>query len=223
MELITTLLDFFVHLDVYLGEIILTFGLWTYAILFLIIFLETGFVVTPFLPGDSLLFAAGTFAALGVLNPFLLFVLLFTAAVLGDTVNYWIGSIVGHRAFEKDRRFLNRDHLIKTQKFFEKHGGKTIVLARFVPIVRTFAPFVAGVGTMKYRYFLTYNILGAFLWTSLFIFGGYFIGNIPLVKENFEIAIMAIIFISLLPMIIEYINGRREQNTPKLPDQEEPV
>jgi len=222
MELLTTLLDIFIHLDVYLGDIIRNFGVWTYAILFLIIFLETGFVVTPFLPGDSLLFAAGTFAALGALNPFLLWALLFSAAVLGDTVNYWIGSIVGHRAFEKDRRFLNRKHLEKTQRFFEKHGGKTIVLARFVPIVRTFAPFVAGVGTMKYRYFLTYNILGAFLWTSLFIFGGYFIGNIPFIKDNFEIAILAIIFISVLPMIVEYINGRRE-NAAKLPDQEEPV
>ena len=218
MDIITTLVDFFLHLDVHLGEIIQNYGGWTYAILFLIIFMETGFVVTPFLPGDSLLFAAGTFAALGLLDPFLLFFLLFAAAVLGVTVNYWIGSKVGLRAFEKDRRFLNREHLVKTQKFFEKHGGKTIVLARFVPIVRTFAPFVAGVGTMKYRIFVLYNIFGAFLWTSLFIFGGYFIGNIPFVKENFEIAIMVIIFISVLPMIIEYINSRRKRKPVKLPD-----
>ena len=213
MEILTALLDFFLHLDVHLGELILNYGGWTYAILFLIIFMETGFVVTPFLPGDSLLFAAGTFAALGSLDPILLFFLLFAAAVLGDSVNYWIGSVVGLRAFEKKRRFLNQEHLEKTQRFFEKHGGKTIILARFVPIVRTFAPFVAGVGTMKYRNFVLYNILGAFLWTSLLVFSGYFIGNIPFVKENFEIAIMGIIFLSVLPMIIEYIKTRRERKT----------
>ena len=215
MDFIATLLDFFIHLDVHLGEIILNYGGWTYAILFVIIFMETGLVVTPFLPGDSLLFAAGTFAALGSLNPMLLFFLLFAAAVLGDTANYWIGSVIGLRAFEKERRFLNRDHLEKTQRFYEKHGGKTIVLARFVPIVRTFAPFVAGVGTMKYRNFVIYNIFGAFLWTSLFVFGGYFIGNIPLVKENFEIVIIVIIFISVLPMVVEYINSLRERKSVK--------
>ena len=213
MDFLVTLLDFFLHLDVHLGEIILNYGIWTYAILFLIIFMETGFVVTPFLPGDSLLFAAGTFAALGSLDPIVLFILLFAAAVLGDTVNYWIGSVVGLRAFEKERRFLNREHLEKTQRFYEKHGGKTIVLARFIPIVRTFAPFVAGVGTMKYRNFIFYNILGAFLWTSIFIFGGYFVGNIPVVKENFEIVIIVIILISVLPMVVEYINSRREKKS----------
>ena len=213
MDFLVTLLDFFLHLDVHLGEIILNYGIWTYAILFLIIFMETGFVVTPFLPGDSLLFAAGTFAALGSLDPIVLFILLFAAAVLGDTVNYWIGSVVGLRAFEKERRFLNREHLEKTQRFYEKHGGKTIVLARFIPIVRTFAPFVAGVGTMKYRNFIIYNILGAFLWTSLFVFGGYFVGNIPVVKENFEIVIIVIILISVLPMVVEYINSRREKKS----------
>ncbi len=213
MDFLITLLDFFLHLDVHLGEIILNYGVWTYAILFLIIFMETGFVVTPFLPGDSLLFAAGTFAALGSLDPILLFFLLFAAAVLGDTVNYWIGSAIGMRAFEKERRFLNREHLEKTQKFYEKHGGKTIVLARFIPIVRTFAPFVAGVGTMHYRNFVFYNIFGAFLWTSLFVFGGYFVGNIPVVKENFEIVIIVIILISVLPMVVEYINSRREKKS----------
>ncbi len=213
MDFLMTLLDFFLHLDVHLGEIIRNYGGWTYAILFLIIFMETGFVVTPFLPGDSLLFAAGTFAALGSLNPILLFFLLFSAAVLGDTVNYWIGSAIGMRAFEKERRFLNREHLEKTQRFYEKHGGKTIVLARFIPIVRTFAPFVAGVGTMHYRSFVFYNIFGAFLWTSLFIFGGYFVGNIPVVKENFEIVIIVIILISVLPMVVEYINSRREKKS----------
>ncbi len=213
MDFLITLLDFFLHLDVHLGEIILNYGVWTYAILFLIIFMETGFVVTPFLPGDSLLFAAGTFAALGSLDPILLFFLLFAAAVLGDTVNYWIGSAIGMRAFEKERRFLNREHLEKTQRFYEKHGGKTIVLARFIPIVRTFAPFVAGVGTMHYRNFVFYNIIGAFLWTSLFVFGGYFVGNIPVVKENFEIVIIVIILISVLPMVVEYINSRREKKS----------
>jgi membrane-associated protein len=213
MDFLITLLDFFLHLDVHLGEIILNYGVWTYAILFLIIFMETGFVVTPFLPGDSLLFAAGTFAALGSLDPILLFFLLFAAAVLGDTVNYWIGSAIGMRAFEKERRFLNREHLEKTQRFYEKHGGKTIVLARFIPIVRTFAPFVAGVGTMHYRNFVFYNIFGAFLWTSLFVFGGYFVGNIPVVKENFEIVIIVIILISVLPMVVEYINSRREKKS----------
>ena len=213
MDFLVTLLDFFLHLDVHLGEIIRNYGVWTYAILFLIIFMETGFVVTPFLPGDSLLFAAGTFAALGSLDPIVLFILLFAAAVLGDTINYWIGSVVGERTFEKERRFLNREHLEKTQRFYEKHGGKTIVLARFIPIVRTFAPFVAGVGTMKYRNFIFYNIVGAFLWTSLFIFGGYFVGNIPVVKENFEIVIIVIILISVLPMVVEYINSRREKKS----------
>jgi membrane-associated protein len=213
MDFLLTLLDFFLHLDVHLGEIIRNYGGWTYGILFFIIFMETGFVVTPFLPGDSLLFAAGTFASLGSLNPILLFFLLFSAAVLGDTINYWIGSVVGLRAFEKERRFLNQEHLEKTQRFYEKHGGKTIVLARFIPIVRTFAPFVAGVGTMKYRNFVFYNIFGAFLWTSLFVFGGYFVGNIPVVKENFEIVIIAIILISVLPMVVEYINSRREKRS----------
>ncbi|RMG90605.1 MAG: DedA family protein [Chloroflexi bacterium] len=208
MELVSTLIDLFLHLDVYLDEIIRNYGAWTYGILFLVIFMETGFVVTPFLPGDSLLFAAGTFAALGSLNVALLFLLLFVAAVLGDTVNYWIGHQVGPRVFEQDVRFLKREHLEKTQQFYEKHGGKTIVLARFVPIVRTFAPFVAGVGTMNYGRFVTYNIFGAFLWTGLFIFGGYFFGNIPFVKRNFELVIVGIILVSVLPMVVEYVRNR---------------
>lgn len=211
MELINSFIDFFIHLDVYLGEIIQNYGFWTYAILFIIIFMETGFVVTPFLPGDSLLFAAGTFSALGLLNPVLLFALLTIGAILGDAVNYWIGSKIGSRAFEKNYRFLNREHLEKTQRFYEKYGGKTIVLARFVPIVRTFAPFVAGVGTMKYKKFAYYNIIGAFIWTSLFIFGGYFFGNIPVVRHNFEIVILSIIIISILPMVIEYIRSRKRK------------
>ena len=208
MEFINVVIDLFLHLDEHLNSIIQDYGTWTYALLFLVIFLETGFVVTPFLPGDSLLFAAGTFAALGSLNVVLLFVLLFIAAVAGDTVNYWIGNRIGPRVFEQDFRFLKKEHLQKTQRFYEKHGGKTIVLARFVPIVRTFAPFVAGVGTMSYSRFITFNVLGGFLWTVLFIFGGYFFGNIPIVRENFEIVIVAIIFLSVVPMVIEYIRGR---------------
>lgn len=212
MEFVDVIIDLFLHLDEHLNQIIQDYGTWTYALLFLVIFLETGFVVTPFLPGDSLLFAAGTFAALGSLNAVLLFVLLFIAAVAGDTVNYWIGNRIGPRVFEQDFRFLKREHLEKTQRFYEKHGGKTIVLARFVPIVRTFAPFVAGVGTMSYSRFITFNVLGGFLWTSIFIFGGFFFGNIPVVRENFEIVIVAIIFLSVVPMIIEYLRGRSHKH-----------
>lgn len=211
MEMVKMLLDLFLHLDIYLSEIIQNYGLWTYGLLFLVIFLETGFVVTPFLPGDSLLFAAGTFAALGALNVALMFLLLFGAAVLGDTVNYWIGHAIGPRAFEQNYRFLKREHLEKTQRFYEKHGGKTIVLARFVPIVRTFAPFVAGVGVMNYGRFIMYNLIGGLLWTALFIFGGYFFGNIPIVRHNFEFVIVFIILISVIPMAIEFVRGRHAQ------------
>lgn len=214
MEIINFLIDFILHLDQHLNEIIQNYGAWTYAILFLIIFMETGFVVTPFLPGDSLLFAAGTFAALGSLNVWLLWGLLFMAAVLGDTVNYWIGNKVGPRAFDQDIRFLKREYLEKTQAFYEKHGGKTIVLARFVPIVRTFAPFVAGVGTMKYGRFLIFNLAGAFLWTGIFIWLGYFFGNIPFVKENFELVIVAIIALSVVPMVIEYVRSKARKQSP---------
>ncbi len=220
MEFLKTLIDFFIHLDVHLNEIIQNYGIWTYAILFLIIFMETGFVVTPFLPGDSLLFAAGTFAGLGLLDPFLLFALLTIAAVIGDAVNYKIGNVIGSRVFEKDYRFLNRSHLEKTERFYEKHDGKTIVLARFVPIVRTFAPFIAGVGTMKYSKFVVYNISGALIWTSLFIFVGYFFGNLPFVKHNFEIVIMSIIFISVLPMVIEYVRERNSKKSVKTKSKE---
>jgi membrane-associated protein len=174
--------------------------------------METGFVVTPFLPGDSLLFAAGTIAAFGSLNVWLLFGLLFVAAVLGDTVNYWIGNKIGPRAFETNNRFMKKEYLDRTQQFYEKHGGKTIILARFVPIVRTFAPFVAGVGTMNYGRFLSFNIIGAFIWTSLFIFLGYFFGNIPFVKENFELVIIGIILVSVVPMVIEYVRSRTRKS-----------
>ena len=208
MDIINTFIDFILHLDQYLNDIIQNYGIWTYAILFAIIFMETGLVVTPFLPGDSLLFAAGTFAALGSLNVWILWLVCFVAAVLGDTVNYWIGNKIGPRAFEQDIRFLKREYLERTERFYDKHGGKTIILARFVPIVRTFAPFVAGVGTMQYRRFFTYNVVGAFLWTGIFIWLGYFFGNIPFVQENFELVIVVIILVSVVPMVIEYVRSK---------------
>jgi len=220
MEFLQSVIDIFLHLDTYLDEVIRTYGVWTYALLFMIIFMETGLVVTPFLPGDSLLFAAGTFAALGSLNVWLLWLLVFVAGVLGDTVNYWIGNKVGPRAFDGNVRFLKQEYLDRTQRFYDKHGGKTIVLARFVPIVRTFAPFVAGVGTMEYRRFITYNVFGAFLWTALFISLGYFFGNIPFVQENFELVVVGIILVSIVPMVIEFVRGRAEVTSGTLPSKE---
>lgn len=211
MELIHFLLDLFLHLDEHLSIVIHDYGAWTYALLFLIIFMETGFVVTPFLPGDSLLFAAGTFAspALGSpLNILVLYLLLCIAAIAGDTMNYWIGHFIGPRAFSGEIRFLKKEYLDRTHAFYEKHGGKTIVLARFVPIIRTFAPFVAGVGAMSYGRFITYNVFGGILWVTLFTFGGYFFGNLPFVKDNFTFVVLAIIFISVLPAVIEFIKER---------------
>jgi len=210
MEVIKFLIDFILHMDVHLNEIISNYGVWTYGILFLVIFMETGFVVTPFLPGDSLLFAAGTFAALGSLNPFYLFLLLTVAAILGDTVNYSIGHYIGPRAFSGEIKFLKQEHLDKTQEFYNKHGGKTIILARFIPIIRTFAPFVAGVGTMKYKKFILYNVVGGIAWVAIFTFLGYFFGNIEFVRKNFELVIFAIIFISFIPPVLEVIKARKE-------------
>jgi membrane-associated protein len=195
-------IDFILHLDVHLGQIIITYGLVTYAILFIIIFIETGLVFTPFLPGESLLFAAGAFAALGSLNIFVLLLLLSVAAILGDTVNYWIGHFFGEKLIAHPKVPINKEHIQKTHEFFNKHGGKTIVLARFVPIVRTFAPFVAGVGNMDYKAFLSYNIFGGLSWVLIATTAGYFFGNLPPVKENFSLIILMIIFISVLPMVI---------------------
>jgi membrane-associated protein len=218
MQLILKAIDFILHIDVYLSDIIIRFGAWTYGLLFFIIFMETGFVVTPFLPGDSLLFAAGTFAALGALNPWLIFVLMSIAAIAGDTVNYWVGHAIGERAFTGEIKWLKKEYLDRTHAFFEKHGGKTIFLARFVPIVRTFAPFVAGVSEMTYGYFISYNIFGGITWVALFTFAGYFFGNIPLVRNNFEIVIVVIILISLVPMFIEWLKARREGKKPGKPE-----
>jgi len=203
VELIRNLIELFLHLDKHLNVVIQTYGVWTYLLLFIVIFCETGLVVTPILPGDSLLFAAGTFAALGSLNIGLLFVLLAAAAIGGDTVNYWIGHFVGPNV-----PFLNKEYLDRTHRFYEKHGGKTIILARFIPVIRTFAPFVAGIGRMTYWRFISYNVIGGLAWVALFTFGGYYFGNIPFVKRNFSIVIVAIIFISLLPMVIEFLSQR---------------
>ncbi len=208
MEFITGAIDLFLHLDEYLQEIIVNYGAWTYAILFVVIFVETGLVVMPFLPGDSLLFAAGTFAALGSFNIWGLIGMLIVAAVLGDAVNYSIGHYLGDRAY--NIKWIKKEYLEKTHAFFEKHGGKAIFLARFVPIVRTFAPFVAGIGKMSYTYFATYNIVGGVTWVFLFTLLGYFFGNIPFVKQNFELVIIVIILISVLPMIYEWWKARRE-------------
>ena len=208
MEIISQVVDFILHLDVHLNTIIKNFGIWTYLLLFLIIFLETGVVVTPFLPGDSLLFAAGSFAALGSLNVFALFILLTLAAILGDTLNYWIGHFIGPRAFSGNTRFLKKEYLDRTHVFYEKYGGKTIILARFIPIIRTFAPFVAGIGAMDYPHFFFYNVIGAVLWVSIFTFGGYFFGNLPFVRDNFTIVIMVIILISVLPGVFEFLREK---------------
>jgi membrane-associated protein len=202
MNPILFLIDFVLHIDVHLGQIISTYGIATYVILFVIIFIETGLVFTPFLPGDSLLFAAGAFAALGSLNIVSILVLLILAAVLGDTCNYWIGHFFGEKLVANPKVPINRNHIEETQKFFDKHGGKTIVLARFVPIVRTFAPFVAGIGRMSYKHFISYNIIGGIAWVSIASLAGYFFGNIPFVKENFSLIIIVVVLISVLPMAI---------------------
>jgi len=207
MEFLTNIIDLFLHLDEYLAKIISDYGAWSYGILFAVIFVETGLVIMPFLPGDSLLFAAGTFAALGSFNVWGLIGLLIVAAVLGDAVNYSIGHYLGERAY--NIKWIKKEYLEKTHAFFEKHGGKAIFLARFVPIVRTFAPFVAGIGKMSYSYFATYNIVGGVTWVTVFTLLGYFFGNIPFVKANFELVIVAIILLSVVPMVYEWWKARR--------------
>ncbi|MBI3167019.1 MAG: DedA family protein [Chloroflexi bacterium] len=208
MDFLKSAIDLFLHLDEYLQTIITNYGAWTYGILFVVIFIETGLVVMPFLPGDSLLFAAGTFAALGSFNVWGLIGLLAVAAVLGDAVNYSIGHYLGERAYSI--KWIKKEYLDKTHAFFEKHGGKAIFLARFVPIVRTFAPFVAGIGKMSYAYFATYNVVGGVTWVIIFTLLGYFFGNIPFVKKNFELVIIVIILISVLPMVFEWWKHRQE-------------
>ena len=203
------LIDFILHVDEHLFEFIKNYGVWIYGILFLIIFVETGLVVMPFLPGDSLLFAAGALAAsTGAMDPVVLIILLFIAAVLGDTLNYHIGKYIGPRVFEIESRWINKQHLIKTSEFFERHGGKTIIFARFIPFARTFAPFVAGAGSMNYKFVLTFNVIGAICWVGSFITLGYLFGNMPIVKDNFTHLIFGIIFLSILPGIIGYIRHK---------------
>lgn len=208
MELLQQALDFILHIDKHLLEVVSTYGTWTYAILFAIVFFETGLVVTPFLPGDSLLFAAGALAGAGALDVSMIILLLSAAAIIGDTVNYSIGRAFGVRAFTEGNRFFKQEYLLRTQRFYEKHGGKTIVLARFVPIVRTFAPFVAGVGRMRYARFWAYNAAGGVFWVASLTLLGYFFGSIPVVKENFTIAILAIVFLSIVPVFVELIKAR---------------
>lgn len=209
MEILAFLLDFILHIDVHLAQLVANYGPWVYLILFLIVFCETGLVVTPFLPGDSLLFVAGALAAMGEMNVHLLVVLLIIAAILGDGCNYTIGRRVGLRLFTRFPRLLKQEYLDKTHAFYDKHGGKTIIFARFVPIVRTFAPFVAGIGRMDYRQFLSYNVIGGVLWVVGFSYAGYFFGNLPLVRKNLEFLIFGIIIVSMLPGIIEVIRHKR--------------
>ena len=205
-----TLLNLFLHLDKNMGAVIQSYGMWTYLILFAIIFAETGFVVTPFLPGDSLLFVAGAFAASGSLSLPVVVIILCAAAIIGDTLNYQIGHVIGSSVFKKDNaRFLNKEHLIQTEQFYLKHGGKTVIIARFIPVIRTFAPFVAGIGTMSYWRFLAYNVIGGLTWVVTIVFGGYFFGNLPIVRNNFTVVIFGIIFISILPGIIGFARRKK--------------
>ena len=214
MGLLQTMFDFILHIDVYLAAMVATYGIWIYAILFLIVFCETGLVVTPFLPGDSLLFVAGTLAATGQMNPHTLVALLIVAAILGDAVNYSIGRLFGQRLFSNPQsRIFRQAYLERTHAFYERHGGKTIILARFVPIVRTFAPFVAGMGKMSYRHFALFNVTGGIVWVTAFVYAGYWFGNMPVVKQNLELLILGIIFVSVLPGLIEYWRQRRRKNT----------
>lgn len=211
------LIDFILNVDVHLGNIIASYGSLTYGILFLIIFAETGLVLTPFLPGDSLLFASGMFSALGSLNIWYMFIILWAASFIGDNTNYWIGFHFGRKMVGNKKIPINQKHIDKTNHFFSQHGKKTIVLARFMPIVRTFAPFVAGIGRMQYRDFVLFSFLGGLAWVAMFVFAGYFFGNIPLVRDNFSSVIMIIIAISVLPAIINIIRARLKKNDAAMP------
>lgn len=216
MELLLFIADLFLHLDEHLGNIISAVGPLTYVILFGIVFAETGLVIAPFLPGDSLLFVAGTLSGAGHLNIVITYLSLLVAAILGDTVNYWIGHKIGPKVFSKENsRIFKKEYLEKTREFYDKHGGKTIILARFLPIIRTFAPFVAGVGKMHYNTFLFYNVIGGFLWVTSFTFAGYFFGGLPFIQHNFHYAVVVIILVSILPMVIEYIKYKKETLTKK--------
>jgi membrane-associated protein len=216
VEILKEIIDFVLHVDVHLNQIITTYGIWTYAILFMIIFCETGLVVTPFLPGDSLLFAAGAFAATGSLNAVWIFALLSIAAIVGNIANYSIGYYLGPTILQKKNiRFLNREYLERTHKFYEKHGVATIIIARFIPIIRTFAPFVAGIGFMSYGKFMLFNILAGIAWVGIFVFGGYYFGNLPTVKEHFTLVIFAIIGISVLPAIFEFLKHKFRKRQPQ--------
>ncbi|MDF2912076.1 MAG: hypothetical protein K0R96_197 [Pantoea agglomerans] len=220
MEFLHFLVDFILHIDVHLAELVAQYGIWIYAILFLILFCETGLVVTPFLPGDSLLFVAGALAALpgNDLNVHVMVALLVVAAVLGDAVNYTIGRLFGERLFSNpNSKIFRRSHLDKTHAFYARHGGKTIILARFVPIVRTFAPFVAGMGHMSYRHFALFNVTGALLWVLLFSYAGYLFGDLPVVQENLKLMIVGIILVSILPGVIEVWRHRRQAKQQKQP------
>lgn len=208
MEIVKFIIDFILHIDVHLGQIIATYGVATYLILFLIIFMETGLVFTPFLPGDSLLFAAGAFAALNSLNIYVLLLVLTVAAILGDTANYWIGHFFGKKIVAHPRIPIDEEHIKETQKFFNKYGGKTIIIGRFMPFVRTFAPFVAGISNMNYSTFITYNIVGALLWVGIATLAGFFFGNIEFVKENFSLVIIAVVLLSLVPIIYEVLRKK---------------
>ena len=210
METLVYILDFIMHVDTHLGDIIAQYGIVSYVILFAILFIETGLVFVPFLPGDSLLFAAGAFSAIGSFNIYILLALLWLAAFLGDTMNYWIGHFFWQKIIDNPRVPIKQSHIDKTQKYFDTYGGKTIFLARFVPIVRTFAPFIAGVGKMNYVKFVYYNAVGGFVWVFGFTLLGYFFGNIPIVKNNFSLVILAIIALSVVPVIFEYIKARKK-------------
>jgi membrane-associated protein len=210
MDFLYSIIDVFLHLDKHLDQVMLEYGTWTYLILVLIIFCETGLVVTPFLPGDSLLFAAGAIAGRGTLDPWLLFGLLTTAAIVGDNVNYWVGRFLGPRVLTNENsRIFKKAYLDKTHAYFEKYGGKTIIIARFVPIIRTFAPFVAGLGCMTYSRFMSYNVIGGVAWVLICVLAGYFFGNLPFVKQNFSLVILAIIVISVMPAVFEVWRARR--------------